>query len=118
VSTPDLLLAVMLIGLPLWGLAWAARRQMRLFILEVREGRIVLLKGRMPQRLLDDINDVVARERPLVLKVTCVIESGEAGLHFSEATDAGLQQVIRNLVGEYPALRLKQAPKVRTKYTS
>ncbi|MGC4067769.1 MAG: DUF3634 family protein [Polyangiaceae bacterium] len=109
----ELLLTVLVIALPLIGLAWAARKRLTLFVLLVEDGRITNVTGRMPQRLFDDIADVVARERPARLRVACRIEDGLAVLHFDANADAGLRQVMRNLVGEYPAVRLKGANRIR-----
>jgi hypothetical protein len=113
VATLELILTLLVIALPLLGLVWAARKRLTLFVLLAEAGRITDVKGRMPQRLFDDIADVVARERPERLRIECRIEGGLAVLHFEAEADPGLRQVIRNLVGEYPAARLKGASHVR-----
>jgi hypothetical protein len=93
--------------------AWRARLQLTLFVVCITDGQIVYVKGRMPQRLLDDIADVVERERTARLVLTCRIEDGRPSLYFQGDCDAGQQQLFRNLVGEYPMLRLKQAARAR-----
>jgi hypothetical protein len=108
-----LLTILLLIGLPLWWLARAAKKQLRLFTIVVEAGRITKVLGRIPQRLLDDVSDVIARERPKNLRLECRLEGGRAVVDFSDGTDPGLRQLIRNLIGEYPALRLKSAPFAR-----
>jgi hypothetical protein len=113
VATIELLLTVLVIALSLLGLVWSARKRLTLFVLLVEDGRIVSVRGRMPQRLFDDIADVVARERPARLRLECRLENGLAALHFDANADPGLRQVMRNLVGEYPAVRLRGANRVR-----
>jgi hypothetical protein len=112
-SNLELFTTLLLLALPLYVVVRAAKRQLRLFVIVVEQGRITKVQGRMPQRLLDDIGDVIAREKPPMLRLVCRLEGGQAVLDFNETAEPGLRQVMRNLVGEYPALRLKQAPLVR-----
>jgi hypothetical protein len=111
----ELIITLAAIVLPLLWLTVLARQNLRLFSIVVESGRVTQVRGRLPQRLFDDILDVIAREKPSQLRLVCRIEGGQAVLDFSEATDPGLRQVFRNLVGEYPALRLKQASRVRSR---
>jgi hypothetical protein len=114
-SILELIITLAVIALPLLWLTVLARRNLRLFSIVVENGRLTQVRGRLPQRLLDDILDVIAREKPNQLRLVCRLEGGQAVLDFSEGTDLGLRQVFRNLVGEYPALRLKQAQRVRSR---
>jgi hypothetical protein len=109
----EFLVTVLGLVLAIWGLAWAARRHLCLFTVTVDDGRITKLGGRIPPRLLADLRDVVARNKPKRLRIVCRIEQGRAVLDFNLGADAGLQQIVRNVVGEYPAIRLKHAPRVR-----
>lgn len=109
----EFLATVLVLVLILWGLAWAARRHLRLFVVEVEDGRIKKLLGRIPPRLLADLRDVAARNQPKRLRIECRMEQGHAVVCFNLDSDPGLQQMVRNLVGEYPAIRLKHAPQVR-----
>jgi hypothetical protein len=91
---------------------WRAKRQLTLFVIWVQRGRITSIKGRLPQRLLDDIADIARREDCRDLRIICRIEDSQARLGTYGATSPGLEQMLRNVVGEYPVLRLKQAPRV------
>ena len=108
---PWLLLA--LVTLPLLVLVWRARQALTLFVIQIQAGRVTDAKGRMPQRLLDEVAAVVEREGVAGLVVTCRIEGSLPHLVFRGATNSGLEQTIRNLVGQYPLARLKHAPRIR-----
>jgi hypothetical protein len=94
-------------------IVWRAKQQLTLFVLRVEQGRIAAVKGRMPRRLLSDIGDAVRQEHRLDLQISCRIEDGAAQLHVYGDTNPGFEQLLRNLVGEYPLPRLKQAPRAR-----
>jgi hypothetical protein len=106
-------LAILGIAFCLWFVAWRAKRQLTLFVIRIDAGRIVDVKGRMPQRLLSDIADVVQLERRRELRIICRLEGGQARTAVYGDTDPGFEQMLRNLVGEYPVLRLKQAPRAK-----
>ncbi len=106
-----LVLAVLICGMAF--VAWRAKQHLTLFVLRVEQGHMVAVKGRMPRRLLNDIGDVIRQERCLDLRIVCRIEDGAAQLHVYGDTNPGFEQLLRNLVGEYPLPRLKQAPRSR-----
>lgn len=115
VSSLELLVVLSFLGLVLWGLVRAARRQVRLFVVEVQGGQVVTLSGRMPKRLLDDLSDIFERQQVPSLRLTCELERGEAALSFKGEVDPGVRQMVRNVVGQYPAMRLRQAPPIGRK---
>jgi hypothetical protein len=108
-----LLEIVFLVAVVMVCLVWRARQQLTLFVLRIDQGRIQYIKGRLPRRLLVDIADVADRDRVNDLVVICRIEDGRSVLSFQGTYNAGMVQVLRNLVGEYPLMRLKQAPRVK-----
>ncbi len=105
---------VVLVFLPLVALMLASQRHLRLFRVEAEQGEITAIAGRMPPRLLGDLKDVIAMNKPKRLRLICRWEAGRAVVEFGpeDASDLGLRQIIRNLVGQYPALRLKRAPRI------
>ena len=107
-----LLLAVLATVACLGFVAWRATQQLRLFVIRIEGGRIVRLKGRLPRRLLSDIADVAERQRCRDLWIVCRIEGGQAQVEVLGDRSGELGQILRNLVGEYPAARLRQAPRV------
>lgn len=90
---------------------WRARQQLTLFVLRVENGRVVAVKGRIPRRLLGDIADVVRQACCRETRVICRIEEQAARIRVYGDTNPDLEQMLRNLVGEYPIPRLKQAPR-------
>lgn len=94
-------------------LIWRARLALTVFVVRIGEGRVDYVKGRMPQRLLDEVAEVARKEQVKALIVTCRIESQAPQLSFKGHSNAGLEQILRNLVGQYPLTRLRQAPRVR-----
>jgi hypothetical protein len=90
---------------------WRAQRELTLFVLRVDGGHITGIKGRLPRRLLGDIADVIRQERLMDLRIRCRIEERAARLHVYGDSNAGFEQLLRNLVGEYPLQRLRQAPR-------
>jgi hypothetical protein len=106
----ELVLVMLVVAASVSLLVWRARRNLTLFVIRVDRGRIDYVKGRIPRRLLTDVVDVAATEKVGSWIVTCRIESGEARLSFQGVPDGGREQVLRNLVGQYPVARLKQAP--------
>lgn len=109
----ELWIVLGLVAMPLLLLVWRARQALTLFVVQIQAGRVTDAKGRMPQRLLDEIASVAEREHVAGLVVTCRIEGSLPQLFFRGATNSGLEQTLRNLVGQYPLARLKHAPRIR-----
>lgn len=98
------LLGLALLTLPLW---WAIQRAPDLFVVEVDGGRCRLRRGRLPPRLLDEIGDIVRRNRVEQGKLRVTLEGGQPRV----LTDAGFspaaQQQLRNVVGLYRPAQLR-----------
>lgn len=101
------------LSLTLLVLVWRARLALTLFVVRIQSGRVDYVKGRIPPRLLDEIAEVVRLQQAAALVVTCRVENQRASLSFKGRSDQGLEQVLRNLVGQYPLTRLRQAPRSR-----
>lgn len=94
-------------------LVWRARQALTLFVVRIQNARIDYVKGRIPRRLLDEIADVVEKRQIKSLVITCHVEERSAQLKFKGHADPDLAQIVRNLIGQYPLTRLRQAPKAR-----
>lgn len=92
-------------------LFWASRGS-EIFCLSVRDGRLLVVRGRVPAALVAQIRDVVAR--PPVRRATIRAVKAETGarLVVSGDVDEGRAQRLRNLFGLYPAAKLRAAPVV------
>jgi Protein of unknown function (DUF3634) len=88
-------------------------RANELFCLRLRGGRIRVARGRIPQRLLDDIADVL--RHPAVGEGTLrgVSEDGRVRLYAeAELTDPQRQQ-LRNVVAMWSVTQVRNASKPR-----
>lgn len=94
-------------------LIWRARLALTLFVVRIHDGHVDYVKGRIPRRLLSEIADVAEKDQIKALLITCRIEERTAQLRFKGSSSPDLEQVLRNLVGQYPLTRLRQAPKAR-----
>jgi hypothetical protein len=94
------------------GLWWLTRTR-ELFCISVREGKTLLVRGRVPGGLLGEIAD--AMKQPPVRRATIRALRTEVGgqLRFSGSVDAGRQQRVRNIFALYPASQLRAAPVIQ-----
>lgn len=102
-----------LIGLTAFALlAWLSR-QSTLFVLSVREGRVLVVRGGVPTGFLSEARDVIQRAR--VQSGTIRAQKGENAcrLAFSGDIDEGTQQRLRNVFGRFPAAQLRHAPRIK-----
>lgn len=88
----------------------ASARANELFYLSVRHGEVLVVRGRVPPRLLSDIRDVVGRAAVKSASIRAVKESGAARLSVSGEVDANIAQRLRNVFGLYPIASLRSAP--------
>jgi hypothetical protein len=89
----------------------ALLRANELFVLRLREGRPSIARGRLPQRLLDDIGDVL--RDPPVLEGTLrgVSEDGRVRLYADAALSDAQRQRLRNVVGQWSVTQVRNAPR-------
>lgn len=104
-------IAFLFAALLLGALVIAARRATSVLVVHAEEGRVVGLRGRAPGELLHDLQDVLARSRATG-RVELRIEDRGVTV-YTRSLDAATEQQIRNVVGRFPAARLKTAPPVR-----
>ncbi len=90
---------------------WWFLSQRQLFQLSIRNGEILVVKGRVPIRFLQDVRAVVADERIVSGIVTAVARERGAGLDFSGIAE-GPQQRMRNAFRLYPAADIRHAPPI------
>lgn len=100
-----------LLAVPFWV---AVSRSNELFVIEVQAGVPRAVRGRLPQRLLDDLADVVERPRLASARFKVVVEDRRARLVVLRGDiPAGQLQQLRNVVGTYPVAAIRAGGKVR-----
>ena len=99
-------LLLVVIALFLWFLA----RQNELFRVSIRQGRVLVVRGRIPVGYLADLRDVA---RPVAHgTVRAVKDSGQAQLILSPSIDGVTAQRMRNTFSLYPVVKLRAAPRI------
>ena len=90
--------------------AW---RSAEIFCVSVRNGRALVVRGRVPPALLRAIREIVGSQ-PEVSRATIRASRGEHGarLTASGAIDEGRLQRLRNAFGLYPTSKLRAAPPI------
>ena len=80
--------------------------------LEVRDGKLSFLRGRLPPRLLDDFADVLGRRAIARADVRVLLDGGRPRVVATGVTDDELQQ-LRNVAGAYSSsqFRTGRAPR-------
>ena len=104
-------LALLFAAALLLALMALARRATTVLSLRARDGRVIALRGRAPGELLRDLQDIFERSRATG-QLELRLDSGGVAVTMRDF-DAATQQQIRNVVGRFPAARLKTAPRVR-----
>lgn len=93
-----------LLALPL---VRAIRRSNELFVVSIAGGRARFVRGRMPQRLLDDLDDVARSAPREPLRVVVTQEDGVARTRIEGAASAATAQRIRNVVGQWRTAQIR-----------
>jgi hypothetical protein len=104
---PLLLLAVVALALYCW-----TSRINELFCVSVRDGSVLVVRGRIPGRLLSDIRDVVSKPGVPHATIRAIKQEHGARLVVSGAIDEGREQRLRNVFRLYPLSNLRAAPTV------
>lgn len=102
--TAILLLAAL--ALALLPLVVAVRRAAELFVIRVRDGRAHFFRGRIPQGLLDEIDDVVRVPPVAKAELRVVRRSGRPELVTRGELGADQAQRLRNVLGRYSVQRI------------
>jgi hypothetical protein len=89
---------------------YALRRSNELFVARVRAGKLEVVRGRLPQGLFDDLEDVFARTKAdAALRV--VVEDRRPHLKIKGA-DEGTAQRARNVIGRFPLAEIRAGRRV------
>jgi hypothetical protein len=101
-------LVVLAVLAGLWWLSQAGA----LFVVSVRHGQVLVLRGRVPVMLLSAIRESVSA--PPVPRATIKAVRAELGarLVFSGGIDEDRRQRLRNVFGIFPMSRLRAAPPI------
>lgn len=89
------------------------RRVNELCVLRAHAGKVRIVRGRIPQRLLDDIADVMARSQASGIELRVVSEGGMPQLVTRGNLSPELAQRLRNVLGAWTVSQLRNAPKKR-----
>jgi hypothetical protein len=92
-------------------LALAMMRANELFLLRVSEGKVTVRRGKLPQRLLDDIDDVMQTVPSGTVR--CVNEGGRPRAFADGAITPAQAQRLRNVIGEWSTAQIRHAPPPR-----
>jgi hypothetical protein len=104
-------MSLLLVGVIAFALYTWLSRSSELFCLSVRNGRVLLVRGRIPGGLLSDVRDVVAK--PSVARATIRAVKQEHGARLAmSGIDEGRQQRLRNIFRLYPISNLRAAPPI------
>jgi hypothetical protein len=108
------LLLPLLFLLGLIPLVLALVRANELFCLKAQGQRLKVVRGRIPQRLLDDIDDILRRP-PSVTRATIrvVVEDGLPRVYVEGELTDGQRQQLKNVVSTWPVARIRSAPRRR-----
>lgn len=92
---------------------WWFTRVGELFCISVRDGKVLVVRGRVPAGMLHEIAAMMAR--PKVRRGTIRALRTEHGgrLTFSGQIDEGRQQRMRNVFALYPVSQLRKAPAIQ-----
>ena len=84
-------------------------RANELFLVSIREGRVLLVRGQISPALLNSFADVVGRCRIRSGSLRGVRSDGHARL-IVDGADEGTAQRLRNAFGAHPSQKLSAAP--------
>jgi hypothetical protein len=107
------LLVALAFGALCMPLVLAILRANELFFLRVQGGKVAIRRGRIPQRLLDDIGEIVAGVEHATLRG--VVEGGRPRLYAEGTLGPDHKQRLRNVMGTWSTAQIRQAPRPRIK---
>lgn len=92
---------------------WLHDRRAELFYISIRDGRVLVVRGRVPTPLLQDLAEIV--KHPVVRSGKIRVFRGEDGAEIdcSGDIDDGPEQRMRNALQLYPTSKLRHALPVR-----
>lgn len=105
----QLVLAALVVATSLFVL----RRANELFVLRVHQGAVRIVRGRIPQRLLDDVADVMARPPISGVELRVISEGGTPYLLSRGSLPPEIAQRLRNVLGRWTVSQIRNAPRPR-----
>jgi hypothetical protein len=87
-----------------------AGRARELFVLSVRDGRVLVVRGRVPQGYLSDVRGIVANPPVRRATIRANKDADHARLSVSGDLDEARVQRLRNTFGIRPIAQLRTAP--------
>jgi hypothetical protein len=110
----ELLVGLLIAAILAIPLVIAIRRSNELFVLDVAQGKVSVVRGRLPQRLLDDLVDVLERAKTETARIRVIVEEGRPRVVIGGGTlsETRLQQV-RNVVGTYKLTQIRAGGRTR-----
>ena len=90
-------------------------RANELFCLRVSGTRVAVVRGRIPQRLLDDLDDIF-HATPAEVTLRGVSEGGQARVYADGELSEAVRQRIRNVMGQWLVVRIRNAPARRRQH--
>lgn len=111
-SLPEALVLVLPLGAAL-AVVITLLRANELFCLRLTEGRVRVVRGRIPQGLLDDIADVLRRPPLVSGTLRGLSEGGRAVIRTTAPISDAQRQRLRNVIGPWPVVRIRNAPRPR-----
>lgn len=105
------MLPLLIVAVALVAYLWTSRTR-ELFCLSVREGHVLVVRGRIPGGLLSDIRDVVSKPVVRHATIRAVKQEHGARLSVSGGIDEGREQRLRNIFRLYPLSNLRAASPV------
>lgn len=100
------LLLAALLALALLPIVIGIRRSTELFVIRVRNGQPRLVRGRIPQSLLDEIGDVVRSSDVHSARLRVVRRSGQPDLSIRGDVGDAAAQRLRNVIHRYGVVRI------------
>jgi hypothetical protein len=92
---------------------WYFTRMGLLFHVSVKNGKVLLVSGRVPGNMLHEIAESMSRPRVRRGAIRAYKTESGAQLRFSGDIDEGRQQRMRNVFALYPASQLRHAPAIQ-----
>jgi hypothetical protein len=102
-----LLFGLLILALMSIPLVISLRRAGELFCVTVRDGKVTFRRGRLPQRLLDDICDVVSRPQVKRATIRVVREAARPRAIITGDVSPATRQRLRNVVGTFSTAKLE-----------
>lgn len=103
-------LLLLLFAIPL--VIWLLRAN-ELFVVRWRGGRARVVRGRIPQALLNDLADVLRSKREGEVSLKGVVEDQRVRIYVDGELSEAQRQQVRNVVSGWPVVKIRNAPKRR-----